>query len=320
VTAFRITAPGIFPEVDPNDYHADPCPTPSLSHGIACTILDHSLEHAWVEHPRLNPNYERSEEKKFDLGNVAHALFLGRGKRLAVAPFDDWRTKAAKEFREQAIAQGLQPVKEKDHDRALAMSNACKIALDRYPDEDGVPLISEFHGGAAEVMLAWRARRRLAANADRLVAATSARDLRLQDDVIVDRAGRARPHDVDRQLAHASGVSRARPRGARSEVRRPAQAPFHRARVLRAVRGAGRGDPGRRAHDRQEASRERNAKWRDAMAIGTHREAFACYPRAMVYPHIPEWAENKWLAREIAEFEDRKRSLNEPMLTSVAGG
>jgi hypothetical protein len=61
-------------------------------------------------------------------------------------------------------------------------------------------------------------------------------------------------------------------------------------------------------------------QWREAMRIGVHREAWQGYPKRIVYPSIPEWAENKWLAREIAEFEDRKRSLNEPMLDTLAGG
>src|SRR5262249_30100650 len=100
--------------------------------------------------------FERDDEKKFDVGNVAHTLFLGRGKRLSVLPFDDWRTKAAKEAREQAIAKGLQPILEEQFEQALEMSEAAKAALCHSPDEDGVPMIAEFAHGAAEVMLAWR--------------------------------------------------------------------------------------------------------------------------------------------------------------------
>jgi hypothetical protein len=53
--------------------------------------------HAWHAHPRLNPDYRHDDDTKFDVGNIAHKLMLGRGKDIVVLDFDDWRTKAAKE-------------------------------------------------------------------------------------------------------------------------------------------------------------------------------------------------------------------------------
>ena len=97
-----ITAPGIYTDFPVDQYRADPCPQPSLTQSIAKVILDHSPLHAWHAHPRLNPRFVQDEEKKFDIGNTAHALLIGRGKSIAVIDADDWRTKAAKEAREAA--------------------------------------------------------------------------------------------------------------------------------------------------------------------------------------------------------------------------
>jgi hypothetical protein len=37
------------------DYHADPCPEPSLSAHIAALLCARSPRHAWAAHPKLNP-------------------------------------------------------------------------------------------------------------------------------------------------------------------------------------------------------------------------------------------------------------------------
>ena len=68
-----IDRPGIY-ELSAEEYHADPCPTPSLSSSIARTLLASSPHHAWWEHPRFNPGRVREEDEKFDLGTAAHAL------------------------------------------------------------------------------------------------------------------------------------------------------------------------------------------------------------------------------------------------------
>ncbi|WP_242401117.1 hypothetical protein [Acetobacter okinawensis] len=49
-----ITTPGIY-DLPEAQYHADPCPTPSLSNSVARILLDESPMHAHFSHPRLNP-------------------------------------------------------------------------------------------------------------------------------------------------------------------------------------------------------------------------------------------------------------------------
>lgn len=102
-------------------YHSDPCAKPSLSNSIAQIILTQSPLHAWLAHPKLNPKYTPHEDSRFDLGSAAHALLLeGNNAKIAIVEAADWRTKAAKEAREQARGNGLLPILAK-HDFALKM-------------------------------------------------------------------------------------------------------------------------------------------------------------------------------------------------------
>ncbi len=92
-------------------YHADPCPVPSLSNSIAKVLLDQSPKHAWMSHPKLNPHYQSDEDSRFDLGSASHALLLEQSDaNLVVIDAADWRTKAAKEARDAARAERKLPV------------------------------------------------------------------------------------------------------------------------------------------------------------------------------------------------------------------
>ncbi len=100
-------------------YHQDPCAAPSLSNSVAKILIDQSPRHAWIAHPRLNPRHQSGEDSRFDLGTAAHALLLeGSNAKIAVIDADDWRTKAAKEQRDEARENGLTPILAK-HNRAL---------------------------------------------------------------------------------------------------------------------------------------------------------------------------------------------------------
>lgn len=139
---------GLHLDVPRDEYDADPCPSPSLTQSIAKIILDRSLAHARLAHPRLNPAFERNDDPKYDVGNVAHALMLGRGREIEVVIADDWRTKAAKEAREAAIQRGRIAVLARHYEAASDMVQAAARQLgDRGYDEDWNPAAA-----AAEVM------------------------------------------------------------------------------------------------------------------------------------------------------------------------
>src|SRR5690348_15257594 len=92
---------GLHYNISANDYHADPCPEPSLTQSIAKLIL-RSPAHARVAHPRLNPDQPERDGRRYDVGNIAHRLLLGRGRELEIIPGDDWVAdrKAKAELRE----------------------------------------------------------------------------------------------------------------------------------------------------------------------------------------------------------------------------
>lgn len=102
--------PGVYP-MTAADYHADPCPEPSVSSGYAATMISQSPMHAAHEHPRLNPNLAPDEPSgQQDEGSALHALLLEQ--RDLVEPVDaaDWRTKAAQEARKAAREAGRIPL------------------------------------------------------------------------------------------------------------------------------------------------------------------------------------------------------------------
>lgn len=119
-----ITKPGFYPGLSMDAYLADPCPEPSLSSGIARTLIDRTPLHAWTAHPRLNPSYERETKEVFDIGTAFHDLLL-KGESYAVrVDANDWRTKAAKEERDEIRAAGKIPLLPEQYDRTFAMHAA----------------------------------------------------------------------------------------------------------------------------------------------------------------------------------------------------
>lgn len=145
----KITEPGIYRGVLDADYRSDPCPSPSLTQSAVKTLIERSPLHAWTDSQRLNPNYEPNDDTKFDLGNVAHSIILGRGKDIEVVEFADWRTKAAQQAREAASQQGKIAVLLHQFEQATEMVAAAWAQLEKHDDSDA------FSKGAGEVMIAW---------------------------------------------------------------------------------------------------------------------------------------------------------------------
>jgi PDDEXK-like domain of unknown function (DUF3799) len=146
----KITKPGIYRGISDADYRADPCPSPSLTQSLCKILVERSPKHAWTECPRLNPHFERDDDTKFDVGNVAHRILLGRGKEIEVVRFPDWRKKEAQEARIDAAVDGKIAVLEHQFTQASDMASAALMQLKRHEDHDA------FQNGAAEVMIAWQ--------------------------------------------------------------------------------------------------------------------------------------------------------------------
>lgn len=306
--SLRISKPGFYPDMTAENYHADPCPVAALSQSCVKTIMARSPWHAFTRHPRLNPTYEPSNDKKFDVGNVAHKLMLGRGKEICALPFDDWRSKLAKEGREAALADGRIPCLEHQLDRATDMVIAARQQLGRRgldylfapPPAGEAELVMCWREGALtqtdgdtwfKQMLDWYGR---GPNAEAIVADYKTTDLA------------AAPENLGRMMVNAGWHIQAAmaQRGLNvlaDGMRRylfvvqEAQEPF----ALCVVEiGEGPLTVGRKSIDMAADI------WRDCMATGR----WPGYPEEIITPEMPGWFEQQTLDREIAE--ESKRRMN----------
>lgn len=145
-----IDRPGIY-EIDEATYHADCCPSPSLSSGIARDLVAASPLHAWHNHPRLNPNHEPEESDRFDLGRAAHALILEGRDAFEVIDAPDWRTKTAQQARDVARSGCKIPILAGKWEDMQAMAHALRMQLDAF-EEEPRPLT----GGRPEQTIVWQ--------------------------------------------------------------------------------------------------------------------------------------------------------------------
>lgn len=146
----RLVEPGIY-TMTAADYHADPCPEPSLSSSIAKELLGASPKHAWWASSRLNPNHEREEKDAFDLGTACHAYLLEGETGFVIIDAKDFRTNAAKEQRDAARAAGKTPLLAYRWEDVKTMARTLRGQLDGHGDKP-VP----FTAGKPEQTLIWR--------------------------------------------------------------------------------------------------------------------------------------------------------------------
>jgi len=93
---------GIVKGLGEAEYHAHP----ALSSTEARLILKSPAVYRWrKDHP---PLIDPSD--KFDVGSAVHSKVLGTGYQVDVLDFDDYRTKAAREARDESRAAGRVPV------------------------------------------------------------------------------------------------------------------------------------------------------------------------------------------------------------------
>lgn len=145
----KIDRPGVY-DIPAEVYHADPCVEPSLSSSIARLLVNATPLHAWTAHPRLNPDQGREESEKFDIGNACHSLVLHDPKHFEIIDAKDWRTKDAKDQRDNARNAGKIPLLTEQWVRVQAMHHAAKIQLARHQEAKDA-----FTNGKPEQTLVW---------------------------------------------------------------------------------------------------------------------------------------------------------------------
>lgn len=133
-----VTQPGVY-EIPDVDYHAHP----ALSSSGARRLLPPSCP-ARFKWERDNG---RPEKRVFDFGHAAHKLVLGVGPDLVVVDAADWRTKAAKEERDCAYAEGKVPLLPDEYEVVQLMAAALlehPIASALFDPKNGQPEQSLF--------------------------------------------------------------------------------------------------------------------------------------------------------------------------------
>jgi hypothetical protein len=117
----EITEPGVY-EMTNDQYHADPVPGGSLSSTGARALLPPGCPAQY----RYDRDHPPETKDHFDLGHAAHMLVLGAGPELVVIDADNWTTKAAKQARAEARAEGLTPLTRPQNERVCAMAAALR--------------------------------------------------------------------------------------------------------------------------------------------------------------------------------------------------
>ena len=144
---YGITKPGTY-SIPEAEYHADPCPSPSLSSSVARILFERSPEHAMLAHPRLNEDFmEKKQSREMAIGSAAHkVIFESSWASLAFVEFDNWRTTASREASAEAIKHGM--IALLPHERAAVEGMVSKIKLDEILEGQDAPKF--------ESTLAWK--------------------------------------------------------------------------------------------------------------------------------------------------------------------
>lgn len=139
-----VTQPGVY-DLTEQQYHGDPVPGGSLSSTGARRLLPPSCPARY----RYDLDHPTPTTKALDLGTAAHSMVLGIGAPIVLVDAPDWRTKAAREAREAAHANGAVPLLPADYQQVQDMATA----LRQQPTAGA--LLDPDRGGSPERSLFW---------------------------------------------------------------------------------------------------------------------------------------------------------------------
>jgi len=137
---------GLHLDVSHEDYVRDPAERPSLSSSIAQIITERSPLHAHYLHPRLGGGRSDDESAAKERGSILHALLLGTGQEIEPIEAENFRTKAAQQARDAAIAAGKVPILAGEYEELLDLGELLRRRL----ADKGVTL-----AGESEVTAIW---------------------------------------------------------------------------------------------------------------------------------------------------------------------
>lgn len=119
-----------FHAITMDEYRFGPCNVPELSASIAKLINSRSVAHAWDAHPKGGRHFG-AQSGAMKNGTVLDSLLLGGDAELIESPHDEYRSNAAKEWRDRAIESGKTPVKAKELEAARNAAEKIKERLAR---------------------------------------------------------------------------------------------------------------------------------------------------------------------------------------------
>lgn len=143
-----IQQPGFYPNLTCEDYFAEPCPVPALTNSGVKVLLNACPAKLAHQHPAIGqPEEERQSTAAQYLGSLVHRLALGKGDDYEISPFDEYRTKEAKEWKAEVEGRGVIPVKRAVFADAQVMAAAVEEGIQR--ETRGEPY-------ETEVVMAWQ--------------------------------------------------------------------------------------------------------------------------------------------------------------------
>ena len=149
--ARKIDTPGVY-DVDMDRYHSDLCDGPSLSSGDLVALTRNPRK--WFAHHWSNPKrFPKPDTGALAFGRAAHCLVVGGESfrdNYAVRPavrYPDYKTKAAREWRDRKAAEGRTVVTSRDMRTIKAMARAIRHSPEA---------LSIFEAGRPEQTLIWR--------------------------------------------------------------------------------------------------------------------------------------------------------------------
>ena len=142
-----ISADGVY-DIPMDEYNADPCPQPSLRSSISKKLLVCPRK-AGEAHPKLNHDFTEKYRGDFDLGSAAHDVLGAGDEDLVLVDAKDWRTKVAKEKRDEAYEAGRIPLLTAQYDRVQRMVEAAREQIKHTEIHD------IFDQGEPEKTIAW---------------------------------------------------------------------------------------------------------------------------------------------------------------------
>lgn len=122
-----IDKPGYYSNMPMHEYVNDPCPMPSLSTDTVDRLITQTEAHARLYHPRLGGQH-RIGSNRADIGTAVHSLIFG-GSKIHYGDYENFRTKAAQEWRDGVIEIGQTPLLRHQQEQVETAAMSGRAAL-----------------------------------------------------------------------------------------------------------------------------------------------------------------------------------------------